>query len=481
MKWFKILGFLMAVAICQRAQAQTATVTWATTHQTIDGFGGYDNPNHFNTSASFLEQIFSPTQGVGLSILREGIPDASTLGNTSDFPGDCSTVNSGCANVSPELTYAISQGVRIFSSGSPPASMKTNGSLVCDPTNSGTTSGLAAGAFGAYATWLSNYIASMKQYAGAAPYAISPQNEPDTCTNGDNPYGGAVWTAAQLDTFIKTNLGPTLSSAGQTSTLIGMPESGEYLDRGEGIHTGLDSYASACINDSSCAEYVSVCATHDYEQTHPWNPPADSLCANANKHLWQTEIYQGSTYDGSMSDGLIWAQDIHNWMTNANASAWIWFEIFSPWGDNESLYSCSSDPCNSSSTPSKRLFVIGQWSKFVRPGWARIATSTNPQTGVYVSAFKSPSESSYAIVAINTNNSPTSQTFALSGFPSATSVTPWVTSNTLDLAEQSSVAVGSSAFTFSLPAQSVTTFVGTLSTSARNPVAPPSGLTANVK
>src|SRR5208283_1923713 len=114
MKWFKILGLLLALAICQRANGQAATVTWTTTYQTIDGFGAYDAPNYFNTSPSALQQLFSPNSGVGLSILREPVPDNSSLSNNTDPAGNCSTVNSGCANISAELSYAASQGVRIF-------------------------------------------------------------------------------------------------------------------------------------------------------------------------------------------------------------------------------------------------------------------------------------------------------------------------------------------------------------------------------
>src|SRR5208283_4958590 len=99
-----------------------------------------------------------------------------------------------------------------------------------------------------------------------------------------------------------------------------------------------------------------------------------------------------------------------------------------------------------------------------------------------VTAFKNPAENSYAIVAVNTNTSTTSQTFTFSGFPSTTSVTPWVTSNTLSLDGQSSVAVDSDSFSFPLSAQSVTTFVGTTSgSSAGSPVAPPRSLTVSVK
>jgi O-glycosyl hydrolase len=47
----------------------------------------------------------------------------------------------------------------------------------------------------------------------------------------------------------------------------------------------------------------------------------------------------------------------------------------------------------------------------------------------------------------------------LSGF-TANTVVPWVTSASLNLAQQPSITVGGSAFVATLPAASVTTFVG---------------------
>ena len=477
MKWFKIVGLLLAVSIYQRAEGQTVTVTWTKTYQTIDGFGAYDAVNFFNTSSSVLQQLFSPTSGVGLSILRESVPDNSSLNNNTDPAGSCATVNSGCANISAELSYAAAQGVRIFATPwSPPASMKSNSSVYCD-TGSGSNGVLNSSSYGAYATWLSNYIASLSQ-AGINLYALSVQNEPDTCPSD---YGGATWTAADYDTFIRTNLGPTLTSAGQTSTLIAMPESGGYpadAPYGGGLHTGMDSYATNCIDDSSCAQYVSICATHDYEENYPYQPAADTLCANAGKRLWQTEVYNGTSFDGSMTDGLIWAQQIQYWLVNANANAWLWWEIFSPYSDNEPLY----DP--SSGEPSKRLFVIGQWSKFVRPGWMRIDATASPQSGVYVSAFKNSSTGAFAIIAVNTNTNGLSQTFSLAGFPAVTTVTPTLTSSGVNLTAQTGVNVSSNAFSYMLPGQSVTTFVSTASGSSSGaPVAPapPGSLRATVE
>jgi glucuronoarabinoxylan endo-1,4-beta-xylanase len=79
--------------------------------------------------------------------------------------------------------------------------------------------------------------------------------------------------------------------------------------------------------------------------------------------------------------------------------------------------------------------------------------------GVSVSAYKDASTGKFAIVTINHNGSAVTLDFALSGF-SANTVVPWVTSASLNLVEQPSITVGGSAFVATLPAASVTTFVG---------------------
>src|SRR5208283_645864 len=170
-----------------------------------------------------------------------------------------------------------------------------------------------------------------------------------------------------------------------------------------------------------------------------------------------------------------------------NVSGWTYWELIDYCNGDTSGF-CGGGPYNNGLTypvsnsngnpPStlvagKRFYTVGQWSKFIRSGWQRIDTTTNPQTGVYVTAFKNPAGTAYTVVAVNTNTTAggTSQTFPLSGFPTTTSVTPYVTSSSLNLAQQSSVAVSSNAFTYTLTASSVTSFVG--NTAPAEGLAPP--------
>jgi glucuronoarabinoxylan endo-1,4-beta-xylanase len=95
---------------------------------------------------------------------------------------------------------------------------------------------------------------------------------------------------------------------------------------------------------------------------------------------------------------------------------------------------------------------------------------------VSVSAYKDPNSGNFVIVAINQNGTDAPLNFVLNGFPAA-SVTPWVTSASLDLAQQPSISAGGGAFSGTLLASSVTTFVSKLPAVA---VAPPTNLNATV-
>ena len=282
---------------------------------------------------------------------------------------------------------------------------------------------------------------------GVPIYGISLQNEPDYCTGSTGHQPFSTWSAANFHDFVVI-LGPLMAANGLSNVKIILPETSNY-----GNLAGL---ADTCLDDTNCAKYISVAASHVYSG----NVAAYANAANKGKHIWETEISTFETpFDASITNGLKWALNIHKFLTNANASAWhYWLIKDDEYCDNETLLSggrCSGGP----GAPSKRLWVMGNWSKFVRPGWVRIDATANPATNVYVSAFKEVSSGNFAIVVINYTGNSVQQNFNLTGFTSS-SVTPWITSANLSLSEQSSVSVDGDSFSYSLPANSVTTLVG---------------------
>ena len=401
----------------------------------------------------------STPPNLGLTLMRIG----TSNGNGSEnLGGTCTSVGTGClAGGDVRVTdftnaVAANPNLRVWASAySPPAAYTTNSSTKC-----ASNSGLAAASYSAYATWLGNFALTMKNTYSVPLYALSVQNEPDIC---GVPYDQAFWTGSQMDTFIKTNLGPTFSSD-SLATLIMMPEPAGNYD--------YNNYAGPCMTDSSCSTYVGVNSWHDYDASYSApdsvNSPTNTY-ASAGKQYWETEVSNlpgtGPNAPGcsagawcpSISDALMWAAFIDDRLVNENANSYNYWQFMSFNNtDNEGLTQANG-------TVALRAYAFAQYADFVRPGMVRITTTHNPQTAVTVSAYKNTTTSAFAIIATKYSAGSISQTFAFSGV-CPTTVTPYITSATQNVAVQSPVTVTSCSFTYTLPAQSITTFVGTAAT-----------------
>jgi glucuronoarabinoxylan endo-1,4-beta-xylanase len=420
----------------QRGEAQTATIDPSVTHQGIDGFGAANAYEPAPLTSAQAEFWFGTASGdIGLSLLRTEIPN----------DGSCSSVGTSCAGTYvSDMKIAAPYGVKVWSAPwSPPASMKSNGTTICSTSTQGS---LNASSYAAYATYLTNYVKSLGSM-GVTLYALSIQNEPDYCPS---TYDGAVWSASDFDTFIGKNLGPAFAAAG-LSTLIMMPESSQWAS--------FASVAGTTMGDPAAAKYVGINAWHDYDHASSITNPYASL----GKKFWETEASAGigfgptlcgGCWDPSMADGLLWAGIIDDRMAVADANAWHYWWLVDP-GSNDNEGLTGPDGV----TIPKRAYVLGNYSRFVRPGFQRIDATHAPQSGVLVSAYKGPS-GDLVIVAVNQNGSSTSQPFAVSS-ASPTSFTPWTTDASSNLAGGAPVAVTGGSFTYALTAQSVTTFVWT--------------------
>lgn len=405
-------------------------INWTSVKQVIDGFGASTAFSGTPLTATQADLFFSPTKGIGLSLLRTEVPD----------DGSCQSVSQACAGEISDMQMASARGAKVWSTPwSPPAGMKSNNSL----TNGGS---LLSSSYGSYASYLANYVKSVSTYGnGISLYALSIQNEPEENVS----YDSAIWTGQNFHDFVLNNLGPAMVNS---STQIIMPEPAGFGD--------LANMADATLNDANAAAYVGIVAFHGYDNPTPTGFP---LAQNMGKRLWQTEdsggngfgpTLCGGCWDPSMNDALMWANIINGWMVNANLNAWhYWWAINLGNTDNEGLVYVDGV------TTSKRLYAIGNFSKFVRPGFYRIDATYSPQSGVTISAYKNPSTGDFAVVAINQNTTNTNQIFTLTGF-TTTTVTPWITSASSNLVSQASITTGESWFQYNLPAQSVVTFIG---------------------
>ena len=386
-------------------------VDWNDVHQRIDGFGA-SSAWGSSISTSQADMFFSTNNGIGLSLLRNRIAPGGTTWETSI------------------MQMAQARGARVWSTPwSPQASFKSNNST----TNGGN---FLSASNRAYASQLAGYVVSMKNTYGVNLYAISIQNEPQVTAS----YESCLWTAQQIHDFA-TNLYCALVASNVASTKIILAEDENWQT----------NYYLTAMNDPAVATNVGIIACHNYDGTPPGGIPAAlPKCANPNAALWETEVSTFDAFDGSIYNAMYWASRIHLFMTAAQANAFHYWWLFPDGSDNEGLTDESGDPA-------KRMYVLGNYSKFVRPGYYRIGVSNNATT--LISAYKDTNSGGFAIVAANNSSTTVTQTFNLKNFTTG-AVTPWITSSNLSLASQSPIILTNVSFSYALPALSVVTFAG---------------------
>jgi glucuronoarabinoxylan endo-1,4-beta-xylanase len=386
----------------EQASTATAYVDFGSSAQTIEGFGGSTAwlPQLSSTQANALFGN-SGTAQMGLSILRVRID-----------PG-------GQAHWGTEAQNAVaakSRGARVIATPwTPPASMKSNGSTVGGSLNSGS--------YAAYASYLESFVNYMAN-SGASLYAMSLQNEPDANVT----YESCSWTGAQMDAWVAGN-----GSAITTKLFVAEPE---------GFNTSL---TDPTLNDSNAVGKIAFVGGHIYGASPSYYANAFSK----GKEVWMTEHYVGVSGIGG---AMTMAKEINDAMAVANYSAYLWW-----WVSDESSQGFSYGLIDANSNVKLDGFILGQWSKFVRPGYVRSNSTYSPQSNVYVTAFKGSGH--YVIVAVNTATSAASQSFTIQN-QTVTSLAAYQTSNAAQHMQQlSTVSVSGNNFTYTLPAQSVTTFV----------------------
>jgi glucuronoarabinoxylan endo-1,4-beta-xylanase len=386
-------------------------VDWNDVHQRIDGFGA-SSAWDWSWTAAQADMFFSTNNGIGLSLLRNRIAPGGTTWET---------------NI---MQMAQARGARVWSTPwSPQASFKSNNST----TNGGN---FLSASNQAYASQLAGYVASMKNTYGVNLYAISIQNEPEVSAS----YESCLWTAQQIHDFA-TNLYCALVASKVASTKILLAEDENWQT----------NYYLTAMNDPAVATNVGIIACHNYDGSPPGGIPAAlPKGANTNAALWETEVSTSDAFDGSIYNAMYWANRIHLFMTAAQANAFHYWWLFPDGSDNEGL-------TDESGNPAKRMYVLGNYSKFVRPGYCRIGVSNNATT--LISAYKDTNSGAFAIVAANNSSTTVTQTFNLKNFTTGT-VTPWITSSNLSLASQSPIILTNVSFSYALPALSVVTFAG---------------------
>jgi glucosylceramidase len=394
----------------------TIDVTPTTTYQQIDGFGASLTDSSASlicgklTAAqqtTLLNNLFSPTTGIGLSFLRQpmGASDFSSIGNYSydDMPAGQTDTSLAHFNITHDLQCivpllkqikAINPALSIMANPwSPPGWMKTSGSMIGGNLQSQY-----------YTPWANYFVKFVQAYAaqGIPINYISMQNEPLYIPGG---YPGMGMASSEQATLLGSYLGPAFASAGVTSKIL-------VWD-----HNWTNQYPYDVLGNATAYSYAAGTAFHWYGGT------VDSQTAlhnsYPNKGIWFSEGsgFSGTSFAQSLKDidQLLIIGNMRNWGKSTVRWNLALDQNLGP--QNGGCNNCTSTVTINNSTGAitynPEYYALAQGSKFVVPGAYRI-DSTNFTGNIENVAFKNP-DGSLVVIAFNAGTASTTFKIRVSG------------------------------------------------------------------
>ncbi|TWR26252.1 xylanase [Mucilaginibacter achroorhodeus] len=367
------------------------------------------------------------------------------------------------------LKAAKARGVKQFLAfnNSPPVWLTRNGRAFAD---SGRTN-IAADKYPGYAKFLAAVISGLKKSAGVKFDYISPVNEPQWKWS-DNKQEGSPFNnqeiavlAREIDKeFIKNKI----------TTKLAVAEAGsiQYIYQGSSKNKGNqaeDFFAQGSENYiGNLPSMANLISTHSYFTTSPYERSvkdrealADKIATVPGLKFWQSEYcilgdndgeIKGNGRDLGMTAALYMARVINTDLTVANATAWQWWTAISPYDYKDGLVYVDKNKTGGAFYDSKMLWVLGNYSRFVHPGFKRVAADIG--TGiqnVYLSAYIKGKQ----LVCVVINNSSKDATFSCMA-----GGREMVVRRTYTTSASGNLKPGYAKSVVTIPAQSVVTLLG---------------------
>jgi O-glycosyl hydrolase len=483
------------------------TVNYNEIRQEIDGFGASDAwstlPANEGTANEIVKLLFSKTEGAGLTILRNRIPFRERISgddepglndgfivrksdNTYDYTTDANGIKtfnlnwnnwdlSGTRNFISRIKALGADGpeqLTVMSSPwTPPNNRITRWKedvAGVDPKLDGEINWsrpdiwgrLKREHFNDYADLLADYVKNFEARMGAPLAVLSIQNEPNMKVG----YESAYWDGADIRDFLKV-IGERFPGKG---IALGAGGLGIMAPEYENYDVDFDALIKPSLDDPASRNVLTHIALHQYNASWDSTDRAGTKefpgITSSGKRFWQTEVStlsnpgQHEPPGEGIDNALFYARMIHFNMTLAQTNAFLywWF-----WSSLTNSGGCLLTVNGNTVKPAARLFAMGQYSRFVRPGWSRIDATTRPAMGVFSSAYRNPAETEIAVVLINNKFAEEKIIIEMTDKKFA-SLKAWRTSAEENLAALGDLALSNGRVQITLPPKSVTTVYGSV-------------------
>jgi O-glycosyl hydrolase len=288
----------------------------------------------------------------------------------------------------------------------------------------------------AYVDWAMAMLRRWRSLGAEPPY-YAPQNEP--FVNGNFSPGWLKEVVVRLGTRLRRE-------GFRTKLVVPDDVNPEQAYR----------RAEPILADPEARQYVGAVAFHLYGgEPAEWSR-LHALASRYGLPLWMTEWNRKQF--GSWPDAFEWAETMHRLLTTGGVSAidYIW-GFFGDWVGGETMIAIRfEDGVYRGFVRTPVYWITGQWSRFVRPGYRRVATSSGGG-GIDVTAFIGSRR--LVVVALNTAESARQARFVVRGGRQLRGRVAYRTSSADSWRPLRSPAVKRNTFAARLEPRSVTTFV----------------------
>ncbi len=488
----------------------SVTIDASKTYQTIEGFGASDCwlgeyiGTNYSSKDKMAKLLFSQdtlsdgsVEGIGLSMWRVN------LGAGSYEQGDESGITTADRRAQSYLTggqydwskcpgqqYFMQQAKKygvekmLMFSNSPIVSCTDNGQARSDK---GASANITDEGYDKYAEYIAEVTKHFDSEGIHIDY-ISPVNEPQYNWEGHDQEGSG-WQNSEVARLVKS----IDSKLGSQTTKIVVPEAGawDYLYGGSNagrsnqiddfFGSGSDNYIGDLSHVAKVACAHSYWIDRNWDQLHNVRTSALTAAEGAGIGLWQTEWSMLDEYGATedyvgladakyMDNAIYLSKVIYADMVYANCASWSYWTVWGQerwsqknrfWliklGDNVADYAeCYNDiTVDNPWADNPNLYVLGNYSRFVRPGYKRVElTTATPETSLFASAYVSGDGNTLVVVYTNQTDKKMRVNPTITGFSGNTKFVRYVTTDTDKLA-RTNFSDGN----IVIPAKSVTTIV----------------------
>lgn len=429
--------------------------------QEIDGWGGALNEYGWvamsvlsETERDKVMRSLFDTSGCAFDLGRisMGANDYSvTFNSNDDTPNDYTMANFSLARDSANIlpyalaAKAINPKIKFWGAPhSPPAWMKTNGSMVDGSLKTDENTRKA------WALYFQKWVEGMEA-KGLPIYSVHVQNEPNISGVG---YPTCTMNGTEMGTLIKTYLGPQFKNSGlKTEIWLGTLHSTPPPD----YANFYPAFIPPTLGDAACNAFVTgvsmqwnaISNAADVIKNYPQKRTmqSEAQCGNFN---WATE-YNKDVAPNDWAYGVFCVHRIMQWFRIGVNSYFQWNMVLDETGKSHATTPWPQDAMISINKSTKavkynpQFYAVKHFSHYVKAGAKRIATSGNFSTGGSNLLSKNLGESvtdGDMMAFINTNGSKV-----------------LVVRNTTGSEKAVAIKFGTSKIKPSLPANSINTFV----------------------